>query len=189
MEKLVKIVDASLSALAAIALVAMMLHTVAHALMRSVFGAPLYGTNELVSYWYLPVVTLLGFVAAQLRKEHISVSLVFDRLKERNQLEYTVISRVLGIALFLGLAWFGLTEAIGDIQTGLTAGVTTIVVWPVKLLVPIAFVLLGALYLLDIIQRVKSLRPSEGLAAVSSYEPNDRVLLDASSVKRDKRPL
>lgn len=158
MEKLMKTLETLLSAITAIALIGMMLHTVLHALMRSLFDAPLYGTNELVAYWYLPVVTLLGFLAAQMRKEHISVSLVFDRLKRKNQLEYIVVSCVLTIVLFLGFAWFGFTEAMGDFQTGATAGVTVIVVWPVKLLLPFVFVLLAALFTIDLIKAVQEMR-------------------------------
>src|SRR5699024_579119 len=54
-------------------IIVMMVHIVVHALTRSLFDAPIYGTNEIVEYWYLPVVALLGIPAAQLQKEHITV--------------------------------------------------------------------------------------------------------------------
>ena len=69
-------VDKILSVLTAIALIVMMLHVVAHALLRYFFNSPIYGTNEIVAYWYLPMIALLGIPAAQLQKEHITVSLV-----------------------------------------------------------------------------------------------------------------
>ena len=63
----------------AAAVIVMMLHIVIHALTRSLFDAPIYGTNEIVEYWYLPIVALLGIPAAQLQKEHITVTMAIER--------------------------------------------------------------------------------------------------------------
>ena len=127
--------DKVLSVLTAIAVVAMMLHVVAHALMRFFLNSPLYGTNEIVSYWYLPIVALLGIPAAHLQKEHITVVLLVENLGRKVQNVFMV---------------FGFREAMDKMSMGATAGVTDIVTWPVYFLVPLVFFVLAALYILDI---------------------------------------
>lgn len=172
MNKLAKLLDGALSTLTVLALVAMMLHTVANAVSRRFFDAPLDGTNELVAYWYLPIIALVGFVAAHWRREHIRVSLVVDRLRLRNQVEYLVLSRVIGILLCVALSWFGLSEALRNLSVGMTAGVTSLVVWPVSFLVPVVFVLLGILFVADI---VRAVRGGVGATEESSLDTDSAV--------------
>jgi len=142
--------DRVLSVLTAIALVAMMLHVVLHALMRFFLNSPLYGTNEIVSFWYLPVVALLGIPAAHLQKEHITVVLLVENLGRKAQNVFLVFACILGAAVSIGFAVFGFQEAMDKMSMGATAGVTDIVTWPVYFLVPLVFVVLAALYVLDI---------------------------------------
>src|SRR5690625_7584591 len=91
-----KVLDSALTALTAAALIWMMLHITINALSRQFLNSPISGTNELVAYWYMPVVALIGFVTAHIRREHISVSLVVDRLPPRHQVEYFVLGTSLG---------------------------------------------------------------------------------------------
>lgn len=142
--------DRVLSVLTAIALVAMMLHVVAHALLRFFLNSPLYGTNEIVSFWYLPVVALLGIPAAHLQKEHITVVLLVENLGRKVQNVFLVFACLLGALVSVGFAIYGFQEAMDKMSMGATAGVTDIVTWPVYFLVPLVFFVLAALYILDI---------------------------------------
>lgn len=151
MSKVSATLEKVLSSIAAVGIIGMMLHTIVHALARHLFNAPLPGTNELVTYWYMPIITLIGFVVAQWRNEHISVSLLFDRLRDRNQFEYVVFGRVLGILLCGGFVWFGLLEALESMRIGGKAGVTAIPSWPVAFLVPASFSALAILYLREVL--------------------------------------
>ncbi|MDI9896159.1 TRAP transporter small permease [Rhodococcus sp. IEGM 1381] len=56
-----------------------MVHTVANALSRTVFGEPIGGTLERVQYWYMPLIVLLGFVIAMQRGEHVRADMFFSR--------------------------------------------------------------------------------------------------------------
>lgn len=147
--------DGTMAVLASVALIAMMLHTVLNAVSRRFLGAPLPGTSELVAYWYLPVIALVGFVVAHWRSEHIRVSLVTDRLRARNRTEFEVLDRSLGIVVSLALAWFGLHEALRYLEVGMTAGVTSLIIWPVSFLVPAVFVLLAASFAADILRATR----------------------------------
>lgn len=152
-------VDKILSVLTAIALIVMMLHVVAHALLRYFFNSPIYGTNEIVAYWYLPMIALLGIPAAQLQKEHITVSLLSDRLAPLPQAIMKIFGYALGALVSVGFAWFGLQEALKRMDMGATAGVTDITAWPVYFLVPVVFVMLAALFVVDIVITARTRNP------------------------------
>lgn len=144
-------VTALVTAVAAVVVIAMMLHTLANALGRYIFSAPIYGTNEMVAYWYLPGVVLIGFVAAQAQKEHISVSILYDNIPRRNQLEYTVFSGVVSALLCGAFAWFGLLEALDNLAIGAMAGNSSIIMWPITFIVPVMFALLAALLVIQVV--------------------------------------
>jgi len=154
-----KVLSKCLTITTAAAIIIMMLHIVAHALMRSLFDAPIYGTNEIVEYWYLPVVALLGIPAAQLQKEHITVTMATERMRSTTASAFTVFACLLGALVSIGFAWFGLLKALEYMAIGQTADVSDIITWPVYFLVPIVFVLLAALYLLDAYVIVRTGKP------------------------------
>ncbi|MBA0126573.1 TRAP transporter small permease [Haloechinothrix sp. YIM 98757] len=136
---------------AAAALLVMAVHIVGNALLRSLLNHPLSGTNEYVSYWYLPVVALLGFVAAQRRDQHIEARLLFDRLRHRNRIEVHLAGRIVVLVLCLGFAGYGAQEAVDNWRIGLTGGVSEVVVWPVTFAVPAAFAALAGQTLADML--------------------------------------
>ncbi|WP_317495153.1 TRAP transporter small permease [Haloechinothrix sp. LS1_15] len=141
------------------ALLLLMVHTVANALLRYLAGSPITGTNEYVGYWYLPIVAFLGFYFAQRSGSHIEARLVFDRLPRTNQLELQLAGQVLLIALCVGFAYHGLLEAIEAVQLGLTAGVANIVIWPVLFVVPLGFTLFAARLVIDAIATFRTRDP------------------------------
>lgn len=141
----------------AVAVVAMMLHVVANALLRSVNNAPLTGTNEYVTYWYMPLVALLGFIVAQRDGVHTEASVLFDRLPRRNRTEIRVGGLLLTGLICLGFAWFGGQEAMDSWETKLTGGVVDVVIWPVTFLVPVAYTVLSLQVLTEAVMVV--LRP------------------------------
>ncbi|WP_051297320.1 TRAP transporter small permease [Brevibacterium album] len=151
MHNMNQIVDRVLSAVTALAVIAMMLHVVAHALMRFFFNAPIYGTNEIVAYWWLPAVALLGIPAAHLQKEHITVTLVTDRLSQRTGNIFKIFACIVCGLASVGFMVFGFQEAMKNFSIGSTAGVTDIITWPVYFLVPLVFASMAVLYILDIV--------------------------------------
>src|SRR5699024_10288631 len=149
MLRFTKILSRCLTITTAAAVIVMMVHIVVHALARSIFDAPIYGTNEIVEYWYLPIVALLGIPAAQLEKEHIRVTMVIERARPATASVFKIYACILGALVSLAFAWFGLDKALENMAIGQTADVSDIITWPVYFLVPIAFVLLAVLYVLD----------------------------------------
>ena len=159
MVKLNAVLNKCLTITTAAAIIIMMLHIVTHALMRSLFDAPIYGTNEIVEYWYLPIVALLGIPASQLQKEHITVTMLTERARPATASVFTVFACILGTLVSLAFAWFGLIKALEYMVIGSTADVSDIITWPVYFLVPIVFVLLATLYILDAVLIARTGKP------------------------------
>ena len=155
MSTFTKVLDKWLTVTTAAAIIVMMLHIVAHALARSIFHAPIYGTNEIVEYWYLPIVALLGIPAAQLQKEHITVTMAIERAKPATAAVFTVFACLLGALVSVAFAWFGLMKALENTAIGSTADVSAVITWPVYYLVPVVFVLLAVLYILDVVAMLR----------------------------------
>ncbi|GAB3715529.1 TRAP transporter small permease [Nocardiopsis oceani] len=127
--------------IAAGAIVVLMLHTIAGALMRSFSNQPIEGTIEYVGNWYMPLIVLLAFVATQQKGQHIEARLLFDRAPERVRFEFQMFSYFVTFLVALGLAWYGYVEAVRNMEIGLTAGVIGVTVWPATFAVPIGFLL------------------------------------------------
>lgn len=164
-----------LQAVAVAALLAMMLHTIANALLRYLAASPITGTTEYVGYWYLPVVALLGFYFAQRGRAHIEARLLFDRLPHASRVEVQLGAQALTVALCAGFAYYGWAEAVEAAGIGLTAGVTGIAVWPVTFVVPVAFALLGLQLALDAVAVRRQQDPDAGAAG---HQPH----VDSTSV-------
>lgn len=145
-----------LSAGAVIATAVMMLHIIANAISRSLFRTPIPGTNELVGYWELPMIALLGLAAAQLRREHIEVSIFVDRFPRVTRVQFAIMASAVVGLLSLAFMWFGLVKALDNMSIGATGGVTGIPIWPVTFLVPIVFLVILVLCILDILDLARN---------------------------------
>ena len=132
---------------AVIVLFVMSVHVVANALSRTFFRAPLPDTLELTQFWYLPIVALLGMIAAQQTGQHIAAELIYERLPSKGKRFYEVVGLLLCIGLSAGFTWFGFVEALDAFERLRTAGVTTLPIWPVYFLVPITFGTLAIQYI------------------------------------------
>lgn len=122
----------------------MMVHIAANALLRSLGGSPINHTLELTQYWYVPIIALLGFVAAQARNEHITADLIFDKLPPVTRPWVLGIGYIITAVVMAGFAWYGWGEAQHSAKIGKTAGVSTLISWPVMFLVPLVFASLTA---------------------------------------------
>lgn len=109
---------------------AMVVLVSANAISRAVWGTPIPDTLEWSSYIMLPLVAFLGFVLAQHRNDHISTELLFRLMPSRTR--PVVASAVYGVStLVMGLmAWYMLDRTLYAYERGLTAGLTSIPIWP-----------------------------------------------------------
>lgn len=124
---------------AAVALVALGLHTLVNVVGRSLWNVPIPGTLEMGQYWYMPMIALLGIVVAQGRAEHIDATLVYDRMPRAVRRQYLLFGNLLMVAMSLAFAWYGLGEAIEAAEIGRTSGASAIPIWLPPFLVPVGF--------------------------------------------------
>lgn len=131
---------------AVIGLLAMMVHTVANAFSRTVFGEPISGTLERVQYWYMPLVVLLGFVIAMHYGEHVWADMFFTRFPAAAKRYVAACASVVCAAVCLLTCVYSFGHAQHNRTIELTAGLTDIAAWPLTYLVPITFTLFAAQY-------------------------------------------
>lgn len=171
MQKFKDGLDRVLSLVAAAGLVLMMTHIVVNAVLRFFVNQPLYATNELVAYWYLPIVALLGIPASQMQHEQIVVTLAVDKMKLVAANTFRVFACLVSFLASVGFAWFGFLEALHQMNIQSTAGVTDVIAWPVYFVVPFAFVLLALLLVLEVFAILAVHRSEAGMARASDSDP------------------
>ncbi|MFE7422223.1 TRAP transporter small permease [Rhodococcus sp. NPDC057529] len=130
---------------AVIVLVVMMLHVTANAILRTVAGSPIQNTIEIVEYVYMPILALLGFVAAQARGEHIVADIATTHMAVRTRRVVLCAGYLLTAVVTAGFAWYGMHEAVHAYEITKTAGVSDVPAWPVYFLVPTAFAVMTVL--------------------------------------------
>ncbi len=138
-------------AIAAVALVAMLLHVVVDVVMREFVHAPISETLEIVSYWYMVGLVFLAIPAAQARGEHIQVELFTSALPRRVRMAMDVLVLLLSAAVLVVFTWVSSEEAIRQTQamTVVEAGSGTLPVWPTRWLVPLS---MGSTCLICLVQ-------------------------------------
>ncbi|MEW1963713.1 TRAP transporter small permease [Microbacterium sp. NPDC077644] len=153
--------------IAGAAILVIMVHTLANVAARALFNSPLPDTNEWSAFWYLPIAALGGFILAQFAGEHIEATLIYDRLDARNRHVLDIGATLVSIAVSCAFAWFTAMEAAHATSIGLRAGVTSVVIWPIKWLVPLTFVLLVILMVAKVVSLIRN-RQTLLLAAVDA---------------------
>lgn len=117
----------------------MMIHITANALLRTFARAPIAHTLEITEFWYMPIIVFIGFIAAQMRKEHTKADLIFNYLPIVTQRWVLGIAYIAVTVTTFGFAWFGLLEAITAFEVRRTAGASSLPAWPTTFLAPISF--------------------------------------------------
>jgi len=92
-----------LAAIAGLFLVVMLLLTLADVVGRA-FGKPIYGSYEIISYLGA-IVFGFSMPYTSLRKGHVFVELIIDKVSRNVRDVMRVSTRLLGIALFLWMGW------------------------------------------------------------------------------------
>lgn len=158
-----RILNVGLTMVATIVLFVGAAHIVVNAILRAFLDSPIYGTNEVVTFWYMPLLVMFGIPAAKLQGEHIVVTLVTSRVDAFSDKMLRRFSSIISLILILGFVWFGFQEAAQQFEVLATAGVTDIVTWPTYFAVPIAFIIMAYFDILNL------LRPN---APLLKAEPN-----------------
>lgn len=127
--------------IAGVAVLGLLGNTIADVGLRYLANSPLRGTNELVSYWWMPTIAVLGFYVAENMSEHIDVPMVYERLSPASQLVLTVVARIVSIVFCGAVAIFATRQALEAQRVGEYAGADEIPIWPARIVFAIGMYL------------------------------------------------
>lgn len=144
-----------------IALVLMAIHVTADVVGRLAFTQPVYGTTEIVSFYYMVAAVCLPLAYMELRDDHITVEVVYQKLPPWLRRAVFVFSTLV-TALFFGLfayqSWLDSLKATAARET--VMGHAFIEIWPSRYFLPISF---GLLVLAALLRSVRAIiSPSIG---------------------------
>lgn len=130
----------ALAIVAGIALILMMVQTVADILMKNLLGRPIEGNLEIVSVYHMVAIVFLPLAFVEMRHEHITVDLVvrlFPRWLRRatDALGYAVATVFFGILAYqTGIDAYEAWQIDEILMTSIL-----ITIWPAKFSLPIGF--------------------------------------------------
>ncbi len=124
--------------MAGVFLVLMMGHVTIDVVAKYLFNAPITGTVETVTYYYMVSVVFLPLALVELRSEHIYVDLFIRRLPARIQMRIYVFACLCGILYFSGMAYQTFLDAVhSTVQQETVMSNYIFYVWPSRWALPI----------------------------------------------------
>lgn len=104
LEKFNERVNGALAWVAGLALIAMMLFTVADMVLRAL-GRPVAGSYEVIG-WLSAGAMALALGYAQVHRGHVAISLLTSRLEARTRTAVDLATSLLSLVLFVAVAWY-----------------------------------------------------------------------------------
>lgn len=139
--QVIRSVDRVLMVLAAIGLMAMMLHISLDILSDLLFNAPIAVTSAYVTQYYMIAVAFLPLAAAEYRSNHIGVDLMVNKLPAgpKRGLHLAVLLITLGVYLLLtAQSWEQASKKLA-IDAFIMEQNTRVSVWPSFYILPVSF--------------------------------------------------
>lgn len=138
---------------AALAMLLMMTQVTLDVFLRWLFGRPIPGTLEIVTYFYMVAVIFLPLGLVTYSRDHIVVELFTRGLGARGLAAVTFFGNLLSLLYTLALTWLGAEKAIAMTLVNETwsAGIGDIVIWPSRWFIPLGCVAMSAYFLLHAI--------------------------------------
>jgi len=127
------------------ALVLMMLHVVADVTGREVFGIPLDGTLEIVSFYNMVAVTFLPLAYVAHNEGHISVELFTRNMRRRRLAALEAVVGILCLAFVVIMVretWIAAMNSYDSGEMWETSD-DLITIWPSRFVLPIGVALMG----------------------------------------------
>jgi TRAP-type mannitol/chloroaromatic compound transport system permease small subunit len=124
-----------------------------NAMIRYAFG---YSSNSwLEMQWYMfAIFVMFGASYTFKRNEHVRVEILYLMLSERGQLWLDLIGTLCLLLSYLSWPFFYQSYAVGEISSN--AG--GLIRWPIKIVIPVGFVLLALQGVSEVIKRIAALQ-------------------------------
>ena len=138
-----------LAIIGGIALVLMMVQTVADVIADQFFSRPIPGNLEVISVHHMVLVVFLPLAFVERRHEHIQVDLVYQLMPRLMQRSILVLGYLIGAGFFAILTWRTWGDALRSLEKNeMLMGNVYVIIWPAKFVLPIGFAAIGLVMLL-----------------------------------------
>ena len=151
----------ALVSVAAVTALLMMLHITADVVSRYVLNAPFPSTIEIVSGYYMVLVSLLPVAFIARDESHISVELFTQRMSARHRERLDWMANALVLVYLLLITWQSAREALRRTLEGEVWQVANgyIPIWPSRWVVPAACSIMAICVAIRLLKRVVAERP------------------------------
>ncbi|MBN2403883.1 MAG: TRAP transporter small permease [Spirochaetes bacterium] len=146
-------IDKLLYIIAGAVLCCMVILTLCDVILRNL-GSPITGSMEIMQYAGC-IVFSFSVPYATWNKAQIFVDLIVEKLKSDNKKILNIITRIIGIALFLFIAYNAIVYGIDVKKTGEATAYFRIPYYPFAYLIALAFIFQGLTIFYDLVQTVK----------------------------------
>lgn len=147
---------AALMLIGGLGVVAMMLNIVMDVVLKLVWNAPIQGTVEFSSYYYMVVLVMLPMAFVEMRDEQISVDLLFNHFPDWLQRVSLALSCLAAAAILAVMTWRTGLDAMRAISVGeVVMGSREVIVWPSRVILPVGF---GLASIAALIRSIMALR-------------------------------
>jgi TRAP-type C4-dicarboxylate transport system permease small subunit len=102
--------------IAGLALVALVLNVAVDVIVRATDGRPLGRTLEMTTYWWMPVLVTLSYAIAEREREHITVTMLLDRMPTRSRQYVEGAFSAVGTAVVAALTWYTILDAVASTE-------------------------------------------------------------------------
>jgi TRAP-type C4-dicarboxylate transport system permease small subunit len=136
-------VEDCLDLVAAFFIVFLMMFAVTQVITRKFFNYPLWGFIDIVEI-VMVAFAFLGISYCQRLGGHVRMELVVRRLSGRALWIFEIVGVLVALGIILVLLWYGFTYFLRAYELGDSTIDREIVLWPAKLVIPIAFAVLSA---------------------------------------------
>ncbi|WP_397542190.1 TRAP transporter small permease subunit [Roseovarius salis] len=138
-----------LAVIGGIALVLMMVQTVADVIADQFFSRPIPGNLEVISVHHMVLVVFLPLAFVERRHEHIQVDLLYQLMPRLLQRITLVAGYLVSAGFFAILTWRTWGDAIRSLaKNEMMMGNVYVIIWPAKFVLPVGFAAIGLVVLL-----------------------------------------
>jgi C4-dicarboxylate transporter DctQ subunit len=141
-------VEDILDLVAAFFIVFLMMFAVTQVISRKLFNYPLWGYVDIVEI-VMVAFAFLGISYCQRLGGHIRMELLVRHLRGRALWIFEILGTAVALGIILVLLWYGFTHFLRAFQLGDSTIDREIILWPAKLVIPIAFSVLSARLLIQ----------------------------------------
>ncbi|WP_394183500.1 TRAP transporter small permease [Marinomonas posidonica] len=129
---------------------------VADVAMRNLFDGGFPATIELVSRYFILVISFLPIAYAEVKRRHIEASILTDRLPNSSQPFIHFLGFILSFFVYVALTWGTILEAYHQTQSNayIEAGTAIFYVWPGYWILPICYGLMVLVLVMRLVQVV-----------------------------------